>query len=238
MRKDLASLFPQELIIRETAEIMLELHSLEVPQRIGTTLIHDNVVDLTPFTTIPFNAATSRVYDTLEEYIYALIDARLATAFVGAGDADRSRAAVVLDRLREELTPVLHRLSGSLYRRCVLSHDDMHAGNILIDDAGHISGLVDWEFHSTKPIVLAVDYPSWIVYDGMSDPRFAQEGTWWLVSPEEADKLRTSYAEASHDVYHDPAFADIRPCRLSEQKTKIIGVLLLMERCSDGSKIG
>ena len=80
---------------------MLQLHKLEVPQCIGTTLIRDSVVSIIPFATIPFTATTSRVFKTLEEYMYALIEARRATEFIGTKDADRSNGNAVLDRLRE-----------------------------------------------------------------------------------------------------------------------------------------
>ncbi|TFK86473.1 kinase-like protein [Polyporus arcularius HHB13444] len=186
----------KESLIRATAEMMLQLHNVEVPQRIGTTLVRDNVVNIIPLLAPRFTASTSRVFDTLEEYIDALIEGRRASNLIDIEDADRSSANAVLDRLVEELPPILHRLSAPAYRRCVLSHGDLHGANVLIDHAGRISGLVDWEFHSTRPLVLEAQYPAWIQYDGAYDPRFAQEGMWWFCSPEDAAKLRVVYAEA------------------------------------------
>ncbi|RPD53357.1 kinase-like protein [Lentinus tigrinus ALCF2SS1-7] len=185
----------KESIVLTMAEIMLDLHTLEVPQRIGTTLIHGDVVNVVPLATIPFPPTHARVFDTLEEYILGLIEAKRTSSLVGTDDGDLSTANVVLDRLAKELPPIFHHLSAPSCRRCVLSHDDLHGANVLVDGEGQISGIVDWEFHSIVPLVLAAKYPSWIRYDGLCDPLFAIEGSWWHTSQEDAAKLRAVYAD-------------------------------------------
>ncbi|KAI0695053.1 hypothetical protein C8T65DRAFT_833279 [Cerioporus squamosus] len=196
----------KDSIVRDYAKIMLQLNDLVVPQQIGTTLIRDDDIALIPpLRVIPLPADSARAFDTLEDFMYALIAARRASDLIGSDDADRSRAQVALARLASALPPILARLSAPVYRRCVLRHDDLSDANVLVD-GNRISGLVDWEYHSTVPIVLAAQPPRWIRYDGTYDPRFNGKvmETLWLVSPEEASRLRTVYSEtvkASNEEY-------------------------------------
>ncbi|RPD52968.1 hypothetical protein L226DRAFT_511093 [Lentinus tigrinus ALCF2SS1-7] len=187
----------KESIIQEIANFMLQLNELAVPQQIGTTAIRNDVVTLIPpVRTILLTADHSRVFDTLEDYMHALVEARRASQWIGTTDADRSRAGVALTRLAEEISLILARLSAPIYRRCVLRHDDLHECNVLVDGK-RISGIIDWEFHSTIPVALAAKPPSWIRYDGIFDPRFRSKEfeTWWVASPEDASRLRAAYFE-------------------------------------------
>jgi aminoglycoside phosphotransferase (APT) family kinase protein len=40
-----------------------------------------------------------------------------------------------------------------------LAHDDLHDANIFVDEKGNITGIIDWEFHSTLPLYAANHYP-------------------------------------------------------------------------------
>jgi Phosphotransferase enzyme family len=40
-----------------------------------------------------------------------------------------------------------------------LAHDDLHDGNILVDESGNITGIIDWEFHSVVPSYAGNHYP-------------------------------------------------------------------------------
>lgn len=40
-----------------------------------------------------------------------------------------------------------------------LSHPDLHAGNIFVDEEGHISGIIDWEFAASLPPMSGSHYP-------------------------------------------------------------------------------
>ncbi|RDX51276.1 hypothetical protein OH76DRAFT_1481564 [Lentinus brumalis] len=195
----------KESIVREIAKIMLRLNDVSVPQRIGTTLIRNDEITLIPPQRItPLPADIARVFETLEDYMHALIEARRASDMIGTDDADRARAQVALARLASELPPILARLSSPVYRRCVLRHDDLRDTNVLLDGS-RISGVVDWEYHSTIPVVLAAQPPCWIRYDGIYDPRFTDTAleTWWLASPEDASRLRAVYSETVKALNED-----------------------------------
>ncbi|KAM5530931.1 hypothetical protein V8D89_015376 [Ganoderma adspersum] len=163
----------KESIVRKMANFMLELNSVVVPQRIGTTVIRSNVIDLIPLIPVFSAFNTARVFDTLEEYMLFLMQAKRESGYVGSDDDCRARANAVLDRLLEVLPPVLQRLSSTVYRHCVLSHDDLNETNILVGSDGDLTGIIDWEYHSTRPVVLAAEYPRYLRYDGIHDPRFA-----------------------------------------------------------------
>ncbi|RDX51309.1 hypothetical protein OH76DRAFT_323385 [Lentinus brumalis] len=183
----------KESVIRDIAKIMVQLNELAVPQQIGTSLIPDGDAIHDP---LPVKSAP--VSDNLGDYMHARIEARRASPAIGSDDTERARAHAALDRLTKELPRILAPLSSSpLYRRCVLRHDDLRPSNVLVD-GNRVSGVVDWEFHSTVPVVLAATMPSWIRYDGIYDPRFEGKDvlqTWYLASPEEAAKLRVVYSE-------------------------------------------
>ena len=189
----------QESVIRDMAKIMLQLNELAVPQRIGSTLIRDDEVTVIP------RPGEDRVFDSLEDYMYARIELRRKSPLVGSSNSERARARATLHRLASELPGILASLSSLLYRRCVVRHDDLQPTNVLVN-GNRVSGIIDWEYHSTIPLVLAAKPPSWIRYDGVSDPRFVRNDsmeTWWIVSPEDAAKLRTVYSEVG-DVVHCP----------------------------------
>ncbi|KAG6812199.1 hypothetical protein H0H92_003935 [Tricholoma furcatifolium] len=80
--------------------------------------------------------------------------------------------------------------------RGVFSHDDLNDQNILVDEYGRVSGIVDWEYHSITPAFLAASYPPWLSYDGRLDPRFAEPNwTVWLDRKEQINSLREYYSE-------------------------------------------
>ena len=187
----------QESVIRDMAKIMLQLNELVVPRRIRSTLIRDDQVTVVP------RPGEDRVFDSLEDYMYARIESRRTSPLVGSSDSERARAQATLDRLASELPRILVSLSSPLYRRCVIRHDDLQPTNVLVN-GNRVSGIIDWEYHSTIPVVLAAKPPSWIRYDGVNDPRFVRNDsmeTWWLVSPEDAAKLRTVYSEVSATMH-------------------------------------
>lgn len=43
--------------------------------------------------------------------------------------------------------------------RFYLAHTDLHAGNLFVDDAGNITGIIDWEFTTTAPLQSGDHYP-------------------------------------------------------------------------------
>lgn len=177
---------------------MLEIASLEVPQAIGTVTFRNGVAETIPLIVAEPAITPERVFATLEEYLYSLVDVLRHSDRIGSDPASKANANEVLDRLTQELSGILGKLSGAVYRRCVLSHDDLRETNVLVDEQGHLTGIVDWEFHSTKPIVLAARYPVWVQYSGIHDPRFANEYACWVSSPEDAARLKALYSQVSY----------------------------------------
>ena len=174
---------------------MWELAALEVPQRIGTTFIHDGAIDTIPLIVPEPDIIPERVFDTLEDYIYALVDVLRNSPRIGSDTNSRADANTVLNRLVNELPAIFLGLSRPMHRRCILSHDDLRETNVLVDERGQVRGVIDWEYHSTKPMVLAARYPVWLRYDGIYDPRFAFEDWWWVTSADDAAKLRELFSE-------------------------------------------
>ena len=126
----------QEAIVRDIADAMLELSKVVVPQRIGTTAITDELVAVVTLVPINEDIAPRKVFDTLEDYIYHLIESTRVSERVGIDPAARAQANKALDRLVVKLPGIFQRLSGPEYRRCVLSHDDLRETNVLMDHHG------------------------------------------------------------------------------------------------------
>ncbi|PIL24598.1 hypothetical protein GSI_12482 [Ganoderma sinense ZZ0214-1] len=164
----------KESIIRNMANFMLRLNSVDVPQQIGSTAVRGNALDLVPLVPISLTITYPRVFDTLEEYMLYLVQLKRESDSVGSDDDCLTRANGVLDRLLEMLPALLQRLSSTVYRRCVLNHDDLNEANVLVNSDGDITGVIDWEYQSVRPVVLAAQYPCYLRYDGIyHDPRFA-----------------------------------------------------------------
>ena len=82
-----------------------------------------------------------------------------------------------------------------------LQHPDFDSQNILIDDEGTVTGIIDWDCLQTAPRALGfARYPAWITLDwnpgayyyGMSDCPYVD-------SPEQLLRYRREYAEAFAD---------------------------------------
>ena len=186
--------------MRDAADMLHSLSKLDMPQQIGTTMIHGNVVHIVPLVSIIPDFTFSRVFESLEEYMFALVELKRKSDRVGTDALSKASANKVLDHLAAKLPAIFRRLASPNYRRCVLSHDDLNETNILLDNHGRITGIVDWEYHSVRPIVLAAQYPCWLRYDGIYDPRFAVAEKWWTASPEDAARLRGVFAQVSSSV--------------------------------------
>ncbi|KAI0357934.1 hypothetical protein OH77DRAFT_1316528 [Trametes cingulata] len=184
----------KERLVYSHAEVSLQLFRLNVPQRIGTLHVQDGVLDVIPLQDIASERSAPCVYDTLEDYVNGLIESRSQSDDLDIDEAARLQAKEVLARLAENLAPICERLARPSLRRCVLIHDDLNQTNILSNEAGEITGVIDWEYQSVRPAVLAAKYPGCIRYDGINDPRYVSGDAWWTVSPGDARKLREFYA--------------------------------------------
>ena len=179
------------------ANIALQLNDLVVPQRIGTTLVQDGEV-----TIVPPHGNGVPIFENLENYLDFRIQVKRASSSIGSDDADRARAQVALTRLSETTDRILASLSFPVYRRCIIHHDDLDPTNVLVD-GNRVSGVVDWEYHSTLPVVLAAKFPCWIRCDGVYNSRYRPDAnleTRWITSREDANKLRAVYGEVSTPV--------------------------------------
>ncbi|KAI3607356.1 phosphotransferase enzyme family protein [Moniliophthora roreri] len=117
----------------------------------------------------------------------------------------RSRAN--LQRLEGILKSISGALTDAHLRRFTLHHDDLRPSNVLLDpDTGIVTRIIDWEYHSIQPAVLVAEYPSWLIYSGQLDPRFATDHTWWFDSPEECQHYRDLFEQVVKEKdpdYHD-----------------------------------
>ncbi|KAI0364385.1 hypothetical protein BV20DRAFT_956341 [Pilatotrama ljubarskyi] len=178
------------------ADLQIALFRLNVPQRIGTARCAGGTINVVPW------CASEPNIDTLEGYIASLLDKKrrtLASETDPSEDA-KANATRTLNRIAAELSSICSRLTSPAHRRCVLRHDDLGATNVLMGPDGDITGVVDWDFQSVVPAVLAVEYPQWIRYDGTFSPKYmaAPAGgmeVWWFVSPQDAARLREEYAK-------------------------------------------
>ncbi|KAF8520600.1 kinase-like domain-containing protein [Hysterangium stoloniferum] len=83
----------------------------------------------------------------------------------------------------------------------VLVHMDLRSKNIMVKDAT-VSGIVDWEIHSSLPACLGATYPEFIRYDAIYDPKYEiqprlmpTKECWPL--EDEAATLRNVFREAA-----------------------------------------
>jgi hypothetical protein len=77
---------------------------------------------------------------------------------------DFERAQRTLD-LASRLYPFIGKLlpgRGNIFEQTVLHHDDLHANNILADESGTVTGIVDWECVSALPLWKACFYPKFL----------------------------------------------------------------------------
>ncbi|KAF7941008.1 hypothetical protein EAE99_000645 [Botrytis elliptica] len=74
---------------------------------------------------------------------------------------DAQDAKILAERLLK-LLPSVFPTTDSIPEQSVLFHDDLSSRNILIDDDGTITGIVDWECVSTLPLWKACDFPEFL----------------------------------------------------------------------------
>ena len=168
---------------------------LEVPQdRIGTLCPAGDAPEVIPRIAVRERYCADKVYATLEEFVGALAEQKRQTTPLF------STTHAIIDRLVATLPEVCASLAVNASRRLVLVHDDLNETNILVDAHGEVTGIIDWEFHSLLPAVLAAQYPRWIRYDGAYNPQIPSDGKtekYWLASPEDSARLRGAFAEVS-----------------------------------------
>ncbi|KAF5310789.1 hypothetical protein D9619_007999 [Psilocybe cf. subviscida] len=191
------SVYAKDRVVEQFARASIQLFRLEVPQKIGSILASDDNSqphDMKPPYHVSFSAP--HTFDDIMEYVDYLIDARKSAMTTLGGDNGH------LDELHGHIRAIYADVKSenpdmSALLRCAFVHADLvNPQNVLVTPEGDISGIIDWEFHLIHPAILAVEYPAWLLYDGIFDPRSAKvDLTIWLDSPEESARLRVLYKE-------------------------------------------
>ncbi|KAG6816875.1 hypothetical protein H0H87_002196 [Tephrocybe sp. NHM501043] len=184
----------KERIVQSYARFTLDLFRIKVPQSIGSfvpAMSSELDNEIVPGIALhPYHPR--QVFSNVRDYLDSLL--KMKSCAVKGDDA------AYIDELGEHIHSLLDNLesksTADSLLRCVLSHEDLNEQNILIDERGEITGVVDWEYQLVKPAFLAADYPPWLSYDACMDPRFADTYyTVWLESPQESKRLRDLYSQ-------------------------------------------
>ncbi|KAF5350164.1 hypothetical protein D9756_009105 [Leucocoprinus leucothites] len=196
------------------ALIALEIFRLNVPNKIGSigspNARGEDVVPRLVFTT---QDSFHVVLNTLEEFVDHFIDGYVARRKASTSvdltpeshHGARERALLILEQCRKTLLEVCYGLDSPFLRHPALRHEDLRAANVLLDQqTGSVTGIIDWEYHSIVPAVLAAEYPPWLSYTGPNDPRFGSDGSAYCCSPQESAYYQDMYASIVKDK--DPEY--------------------------------
>ncbi|KAG2149061.1 uncharacterized protein EDB93DRAFT_1103631 [Suillus bovinus] len=197
----------KEQLVRSYADFALKLFDINVPQTIGSISVTSSPDELVVIPRIynANHAHASEVFPTLQKYLQYLSTLKTSRAFaLDTGDENRFRAQASVSQLIAHLRVHLTQVDERCVRRMVLAHDGLGDMDLMIDSSGNLTGILDWWMNSTSPAILAADYPPWLRYDGINDPRFAAPRKSWLETPEESARLRKIYQRAvkANDFYY------------------------------------
>ncbi|KAK7681482.1 hypothetical protein QCA50_015574 [Cerrena zonata] len=191
----------KDRVLRSIARWMVELSSLEF-DKVGR-LDYDELTDTT----------TVVSYTSIREFHSGLDDS--SEPFGPFTTTHAFSSALILGRRMARDSPTLallqlylSALSDSRFDGppFVLGHPDFDSQNILIDEAGNITGLIDWDGVDVGPRQLnALSYPSWLTVDW--DPLFygwsaeaSPEDNQAYDSPSELANYRHMYLAAIDDL--------------------------------------
>jgi Ser/Thr protein kinase RdoA (MazF antagonist) len=170
------------------------LFDLPCPQKIGSIIERDNVAVAGCLIVIS-PVAPSAPFDDISSYISWLFADMRASKKMGDTPADKEASEHVLKRV-EKILPSILKTSPCL-QRFVLSHRDLRPPNILITSDVRSFAVIDWEFHAILPACLMAEYPTWIRYDGVLDPKFICTAPntvhYWEETELAASELRAIY---------------------------------------------
>lgn len=103
-------------------------------------------------------------HDWLDSYLRIVIQEQKDDIKRAEDEEDREYAERIL-RTAEGLSALLPKIFPSILnppQRTILWHDDLSLSNILVDDKGQITALVDWECVSTMPHWAATQMPKFL----------------------------------------------------------------------------
>ncbi|KAJ4475826.1 hypothetical protein C8R41DRAFT_923540 [Lentinula lateritia] len=189
--------------LRSFARFAIAMFQAKCPQQIGSIMRFSSnsesprdsgstKVEIGPVVAYRKTETPSQCFSSAQEYIRWLIACKQnrANSVANVKPILRRAEAIFAQETQRQDEEQL---------RCIPWHGDAVSHNILIDNSGEITGVIDWEFHMILPAYLAVDYPSWITYDGLQDPNFfpttGQFSPFWPTSRQEATSLRQMYDE-------------------------------------------
>jgi aminoglycoside phosphotransferase (APT) family kinase protein len=124
-------------------------------------------------------------HDWLRAYL-SIVSREQAEVLAKEEDDDDREDAEDCLRIATKLTNLLPKIFPSLQdpaEQTVLWHDDLSLQNILVDDDGKVTALIDWECVSCKPLWVASEMPKFL-----------------LGPPREEEPNRDGYGDASDDV--------------------------------------
>lgn len=104
-------------------------------------------------------------YEWLESQLNIIILEQLAAIEEAKDDTDREDAEEILAPTRRllSLLPEIFAQNDEAYTEpTVLWHDDLNLHNILVNEKGEITAVVDWECVSALPLWMTVDMPSYL----------------------------------------------------------------------------
>jgi serine/threonine protein kinase len=138
---------------RSSADVMLKISTLEVPQKIGSLVagLIDNTLDVMPIITQSPRIESS----TTQEYFVFLFSLKRRSPPIGNDTESKQRARTILSALQSHIHSRLQTIHPHLLR-CIIVRDDPNYSNILLDGSGNITGVIDWEFHSLQPMIFKV----------------------------------------------------------------------------------
>ncbi|KAG5352644.1 hypothetical protein C0989_001369 [Termitomyces sp. Mn162] len=137
----------KERTVQSYAHFCLEMFRLKVPPKIGLFvpgISSTSSDDVVPAITVQsrFRDPT-KTFDDIQEYFDFLLEMKKHSYTIG-GDGRGH-----LDELEVHINAILDNLtskkSAHSLSRCVLVHADLNDMNILVDERGQITGIIDWE---------------------------------------------------------------------------------------------
>lgn len=180
-------------------DAVLEMFHLPVVQRIGSAsfgAVNTGNIDIGPRIAPSPSYSSSKAFVNIADYLRFFITVKRLAIEKMAVD-DRQRASENLSFVENKITALLQNISDPSLLRCVLTHADLHSYNILVNEDGGITAILDWEINYIQPAILGVDYPAWLLDRGPFDPRFASKSYWWDESPAERRQLSLQFEQAS-----------------------------------------
>jgi Phosphotransferase enzyme family len=176
-------------------DIVVEIFRLSVPLGIGSAAFGTaDIITVGPVIGSTLRRSSSKVFDNIFEYFDFLVTYK-RQAITSMNAEDQPRAQETLTSVEARTRSILQGITDPSFLRGVLTHIDLHSHNLLVDSNGRITAVLDWELNLIQPAIIGADYPEWFWDQGPDDPQFADENTWWEVSPAERDKVLTQFEE-------------------------------------------